>query len=435
MYKRSNSTSFSLDSQDLCKVPNEVYENDPERLWLSNNALSYLPVKFRNLEGLRQLWLNNNKFTRVSNLPPYLKTLCIIHNPLRDVILDHCVELREVSICECELEALPDMRGLVRLYKLEAHANLITYIPTWINELVSLEHLSLHSNKIGAIPEALGKLSRLKWLSLHYNNLTILPDSMGDLQSLERMSLHANKLEVLPDAMGKLSKLQVLSLFHNKISVVPETWCAGMKSMIKLALHDNAIVSLPEGIRGMSALEEIWVYDNPLMGSVGALSALCDMPSLKTIHLGAEKSVVPEVLKNKVSVRAFALKPSNRACGEICWKIFMPYAFKRLNISDETPVNAEFVNGLECVARNVDIWEFVKLLDAGERACLDMLDDVPETCDVYKTRIPLDLKGKDVHNEEWIFVILGQWLMPIKRISEFTDPLRVLDRIARLQGY
>lgn len=425
--------SLHLDRCNLQAVPQQVLiDKCLNRIWLSNNLLTYLPVEFKTLSNLENLWLNNNNFRCLSSVPDNIKTLCVSCNPLRELHITNCLSLTELLANDCKFSEFPKIHDLPVLRHLELHANNVTFIPRWIGQLQCLEHISLHSNQLETIPDELGSLKNLKWLSLHANNLTSLPPSIGNLTKLERLSLHYNSLTCLPEELGNLKNIQVMSLFHNKLTSIPGSLCKGLESCKKLALHDNLIECIPEEIVFMMSLEELWIYDNPLCHKPNTtLKLLSNIPNLQKIHVGKDQDVVPSDIKEKIAVNKKVLH-SNRAFRDLYWKILLPYAYKRLNICDEAHVNEAFLENVDCIAKNVSIKLFIELLDESEKSCFELIRRLPQTCNILTTRIRHDLQGNDYHLEDWVFMLAGCWVIPIKRISEFQDPASVLFIIMKL---
>lgn len=139
--------------------------------------------------------------------------------------------------------------------------NLMTDLPSDINQLNVLENLYLHDNKIVFLSSDIGTLTNLKNLDIGINPLDHLPVEIGNLLSLEE--LHAtdtHKLSSIPSEIGKLTKLKYLYIHDNKLEYLPIE-LNKLTNLVVLASGNNLLKNIPE-ISSLNKLSSLQLYGN-----------------------------------------------------------------------------------------------------------------------------------------------------------------------------
>uniref|UniRef100_H2YGI6 Dynein assembly factor 1, axonemal homolog n=1 Tax=Ciona savignyi TaxID=51511 RepID=H2YGI6_CIOSA len=126
--------------------------------------------------------------------------------------LHHCLELRELWVCECELTKIQGLEKLKRLSKLLLYGNKLEKIEN-ITHLHNLDVLNLSRNNIKVI-EGMDGLKWLKELQLGGNSIEVIGTSLQNLQQLEILNLSGNRISSFKDLtnLTKLPKLKDISL-------------------------------------------------------------------------------------------------------------------------------------------------------------------------------------------------------------------------------
>ncbi len=434
----NNVKDLFLDNCYMNRVPIEIiWLKTLENLWLSNNNINRLPPQIECFTNMKSLWLNHNKFEIVNYLPSKVTNLYLQNNPLRDITcLRLYTSIQKLQLNDCQLTSLPEeLCELKQLKTLELHCNQIMSISPSISNLQNLGHLSLHNNKLKTIPKSLGNLKNLYWLSMHYNVICSLPGSIGGLENLKRLSLHGNYLQNLPKEIGQCTNIIVLSLFHNKVKTLPIELFKGLVNCKKLAIHDNCLYSIPPEISCMKSLEDIWIYDNSITVIPDEMT---ELTSLKTIHANTDTlSYIPSLLQPKVkNSTENKIKPPDQGIESsddfnVLWCLFKPFALKRLNIVDGSPVNKAYFQALHSIC-TITKSDLVTLLDIGDSKCLEWYQvhrniTFEDNVKLFRIDITHELRTNkeitDFHNEEWIFACFTsgatQYLSPFTRLSDF----------------
>ena len=182
---------------------------------ISFNCFVLLPPVMCQLIKLRELYLNNNQLSHLTEEMSNLKELEVLHL--------QCNQLRTLPVCLC---------GLVSLKRLNLESNRIETIPPEISKLKNLKELYLRSNSIEHFPDAFTQLSNLEELHLTNNVLKHLPNHLEGLSSLKQLHLANNKLRFLPLSIINLSMLQGLTLSGNPLKFPPLSACReGVKGL------------------------------------------------------------------------------------------------------------------------------------------------------------------------------------------------------------
>ena len=98
-------------------------------------------------------------------------------------------------------ESIGDLDGLVQLY---IDDNELTELPESIGNLSSLLYLIANFNNLIALPDSLGDLSSLIWLDVGYNQIEYIPESIGSLGNLIYLWLFDNEISSVPESICNL---------------------------------------------------------------------------------------------------------------------------------------------------------------------------------------------------------------------------------------
>ncbi len=166
--------------------------------------LRALPPKVCTLSNLQRLWVSHNRLT---GLP---------------IDLDRLVSLKELFLHGNAFEDFPlPICSLKSIEILWLSSNRIKSIPNEISQLNTLKRIHLDGNKICTLPPALCTLTTLEVLYLNNNCLETVSNDIGNLTNLKRLYLQSNQITDIPSGINKLSSIKMLSLDDNKIHHVP----------------------------------------------------------------------------------------------------------------------------------------------------------------------------------------------------------------------
>lgn len=184
--------------------------------------------------------------------------------------LSSFIHLERLWISHNNLSDLPmQMNQLKNLKQLFLHYNAFVSVPQCIFEMSSLEMLWMSSNELKEIPPEISKLRSLRQVHFEHNNLEHFQEALCDLPSLEVLYLNHNQLVSISANISQVANtLRRLYLNHNKIAMIPETICT-LQKLELLYLHNNNISSVPSKFESFcTSLKEknkaiIQVNNNP----------------------------------------------------------------------------------------------------------------------------------------------------------------------------
>ena len=148
-----------------------------ERLWVSHNKLSTLPIQIEQMFSLREVYMHKNNFEEIP-----------------------------VSLC-----------NLPSLEILWLNCNKITRIPPEISSLKTLRRLHLDTNFIKELPDSICLLDSLEVLYLNENTIHTISENIGLMKGLKRLYLHRNKITDIPSGLCSLKNIRILNLEDNEI--------------------------------------------------------------------------------------------------------------------------------------------------------------------------------------------------------------------------
>ena len=181
-----------------------------ERLWVSHNKLSTLPLELENLAVLKELFLHKNNFEEI---PP-----CVCKLPSLEVLW----------FSNNKISAVPDnISQMTALRRLHLDYNLISHFPSSVCQLKSLEVLYLNNNIIHQICENVGNMTKLKRFYLQHNKINEIPIGITKLASIELLKLDNNEIRSIKREFKQFKSVKigagaVVSLDNNPF-VTPES--------------------------------------------------------------------------------------------------------------------------------------------------------------------------------------------------------------------
>ena len=187
----------------MISINGKMVNNDIEKINLSFNDLTHLPVEIGQLTQLTTL---NLQFNKLTHLP---------------VEIWHLTQLTTLNLQFNKLTHLPvEIWHLTQLTTLNLYNNMLTKLPVEIGHLTQLTTLYLQENKLTKLPVEIGHLIQLTTLDLSNNNLTKLPVEIGHLTQLTTLNLYNNMLTQLPVEIGHLTQLTTLNLTNTMLENV-----------------------------------------------------------------------------------------------------------------------------------------------------------------------------------------------------------------------
>jgi Leucine-rich repeat (LRR) protein len=170
---------------------------------LKSLKLMAIPHEINHLHGLKSLYLNDNRLSRIPNFAhfPDLEVLSLFRNNLRDVPnFTHLPKLKSLYIQKNQLVEIPNFTHLPSLDDLLLHNNKLSQVPDFTH-LPNLAHLSLYNNQLSEIPN-FANIPKLKSLRINDNQLNRLPE-FEHLPDLKLLEFRSNPFLSLPDPIQK----------------------------------------------------------------------------------------------------------------------------------------------------------------------------------------------------------------------------------------
>lgn len=241
-----------------------------EKLDISNNLLTRLPMGVKKLEGLKELVMDENFFGEipVSRLKraDFIKVASFNKSHLLELGENRYDKIGFLEVLKANNSRLtylhPSLYGISELNELQLQENQLTGLPPGISKLKKLTKLSLYKNEITALPEDIFDLN-LTVIDLYYNQLEVVPEAIARLKNLEILFLAHNKIYSLPESIGELDKLAELYLHHNRLSVLPES-LSKLQGLNVARVNDNYLVEFPSQFLGMPLLWDLDISNNQI---------------------------------------------------------------------------------------------------------------------------------------------------------------------------
>ena len=174
--------------------------------------------------------------------------------------------LEKLDFSDCGLESLPNsIKNLKNLKYLKVRNNLLTEVPSWVNQLINLNFVDFSGCQIQNKFDLSG-LVNLTDIVLDYNaKLKELPTGINTLSSLARLTASNCNIKTITDEILGCDKLYLVDFHGNeKLSNIPDK-LSSLPEIIAICIDDTAITnekisSLNKNKRGPEVT--IIKYDN-----------------------------------------------------------------------------------------------------------------------------------------------------------------------------
>ncbi|GLT40891.1 hypothetical protein SLA2020_149920 [Shorea laevis] len=217
---------------------------------------------------------NSNLHLEISNLPCLYSSECCHQLPaflkrfaicgcewvesFPERMLQHCMGLQSISICECKiLKSLPTFDWVSNLVELSiASCELLKSFPNTMYQLKSLRSLSMEDCPgIAFIPDGGLPPSLTDLAFFDCKNLKSLPSTMYQLKSLQRLWLEdCLSIECIPDG-GLPPNLTDLRLDCMNLKYIPNTLYR-LTSLQRLTIPGGALMM---GLQNLTSLQELTI--------------------------------------------------------------------------------------------------------------------------------------------------------------------------------
>ena len=168
----NNNNTKSISSREYSVI--KCYKNLPSITTLEAKSIDLIKIHktiFFNLSNLLNIDLRDNKLLKISNNFKLFK------------------ELRSLKL----------------------DLNNISFIPSFIGELIHLEIFTISSNNLSYIPTSIQNLTSLKVFNFSNNKIDRLPIELGQLSSLQTLYMDGNYFQKIPTSICYLKRLSELS--------------------------------------------------------------------------------------------------------------------------------------------------------------------------------------------------------------------------------
>ena len=284
----------------------------------SHNRLTNLDFfLLRDMQGLTQLRLNNNRMTELPDSCSNLLNLAYVdvsHNQLTE-LCENLTQLQGLSTLHChhnKIEKLEKNFGrLTALTDLSIHHNKLTRVadlspigaPGGSGE--GVEDLDFSHNDIPSLPEYVADLCGVVSLNFERNALMALPREVVASPrlgaTLQMLLLSHNNLSSIPEEIGNLAQLNMLLLSNNCIRELPRTIFTQLASLETLWVDNNKLCELPKEIGELKKLKSFWCHANELSELP---ENVCLLTAVEEISCGSNQiERLPSSLDNLVSMR------------------------------------------------------------------------------------------------------------------------------------
>ncbi|KAF4083035.1 hypothetical protein AMELA_G00135350 [Ameiurus melas] len=205
--------------------------------------------------------VSHNNLSSLPSVVPWglinLHTLNLSHNKLKELHTPQssqeiiCIRLREVNLCENELESLPvgllHLSQIQRLFAAKNKLGVLFSIPNgtnWIG-LRRLQELDVSDNHLIDLPfRVLHCFKSLNSLNISKNRLSLFPDPWAC--PLKICKAASNQIQSLPDTISIFwrTHLKEVDVSENALKELP-SYIFELEAIISLKLCGNQIATLP----------------------------------------------------------------------------------------------------------------------------------------------------------------------------------------------
>ena len=266
---------LDLKNTGISNIRNSRENPFPELTYLdlSMNKIEIYDCTLPWAEKLTDLYLNDNKISKISLGLPNLTSLVLDNNNI-ETIGDNGLDLiglpnlKNLSVANNRIESIRKaaFRDTVSLRHLNISMNsLSTIYPETLKDLHSLQVLVLDQNSFEDVPIAVPL--NIMTLSMNCNRIKFLTiNSLYNLPQLKTLSLTGNMIRsVHTDAFQKQKMLEKLYLNSNGLSHLPNGWYKSMKGLRYLDLSNNEFTFLESVFQSnLPPLQQLYFERNPI---------------------------------------------------------------------------------------------------------------------------------------------------------------------------
>ncbi len=269
--KKEKVFHLNLSNQKLSSIPDEIAQLINLRsLYLSNNDLKDIDFDFSQMNNLELIDLNGNLF---KNIPvkalkkcKTLKALNFRDNLLTKVSkeINELSNLMAIDLGDNQIASISDQISFQNLQFFRADNNLLSVMPSGLQNMLKLRELNLSNNNIVEIPkEILSKCKNIKKLNLSYNPILDF-NALKFCGKLKNLKLNGcNLREIDLHIIFGMAKLRSLYLENSGLETIPGT----LSKMVKLEefyLSNNRLENLPEVLESLKRLKYLDLKGNPV---------------------------------------------------------------------------------------------------------------------------------------------------------------------------
>ncbi len=180
--------------------------------------------------------------------------------------LQYCVNVTAINLTNNKLTGLPaKFKDLTKLETLSLADNRLAKFPEVLGSLPALTTLSLRGNQLDKLPTTLNvQLSQVKYLDVSDNKLSTIPTVIGKLSALETLYWADNGVKTAAADVFKMAKLVNLDLSGNLLEELPKE-AATAPVLANLDVSANLLGELPTGIGAAPALVKLYCRSNRLV--------------------------------------------------------------------------------------------------------------------------------------------------------------------------
>jgi Leucine-rich repeat (LRR) protein len=308
-------TNLDLSNNQLTYLPSKIKNlKNLKDLNLSNNELTSIPEEIRSFENLKTLTLNNNKLTSLNNKnainfpfneSDFLKKYNNF-NPFKN-LFDSREEMKNHKTLKQEYDYLcildnietnkkqPKNEWVIPTESIDSAAqlNLSENFLNFVKELqnrrlslfpLSLKNLNLSNNQIASLPFELKHMVNLKKINLSHNKLLYINNNNNDVFSIlpsntRYLFISDNNLDEIPKRIFELHKLEKLDLSCNKIKQL-NPQIKNLEKLEYLYLSKNLLSSLPAEIQSLKWLISLNLSENQLINLPQEIKSLGHLQEL-----------------------------------------------------------------------------------------------------------------------------------------------------------
>ncbi|MDQ3231951.1 MAG: leucine-rich repeat domain-containing protein [Pseudobdellovibrionaceae bacterium] len=258
---------------------------------------------FRNMNQLKELYLQSNKVSDLSYLPPSapLQILALWDNDLSSLAgVERYPGLRELYAQNNQIADIKNIAGLTKLKMVYLSDNRISDISVLTN-MGEIEELYMAYNRLQDLKPIAG-LKTLKKLTLSFNQIQDI-SSLADLTNMEVLYLWGNKVSDL-SPLSKMAKLQTIYLSDNRVTDISPL--ADITTLDLFYAPDNKISDITI-LGNQKKIRFINLINNPIT-DLSPLKELENLQELKVSGTPIDSDVALSAMKCPLDAKSKVLK-------------------------------------------------------------------------------------------------------------------------------